>query len=148
MWKILDPASHGESTDRVQDLFHPSLIPDSDVRITEKEYTAVEDLGTPSANMTSNSVENYTQPMDWFDATATASPNGINNSTLTDPPVAGQDLAQLCENVDVIGQDWPLAASPAPLHESETLIDMNDYPAMHLFDQSGDMTQWWNYGNL
>ena len=144
MWKLLDISSSGLSN-QTSELFHPSLSTVSAVRAVDGEDTTVENIEDSEAILTSDTVESYTQPVDWFDA-VTSPPNPRNPSTAT--PRLQHALTEHLEDSSTTRQNWDASNSAMPAISSETFIDMSDYQSVYLHDQGGDMFEWWNCGTL
>lgn len=143
MWKILDISSSNLS-DQPCELFHPSLSSISTVRAVDGGDTTVENIDDPEAILTSDTVESYTQPVDWFDA-VTSPPNPRNLSTTT--PRLQHVLPESVDDSST-RQNWDPLNTTIPTISSETFIDMSDYHSVYLHDQGGDMFEWWNCGTL
>lgn len=144
MWKILDISSSSLS-DQPCELFHPSLSTISAAKAVDGEDTTVENVEDSEAILTSDTVDSYAQPVDWFDA-VTSPPNPHNPSTAT--PRVQHALSEHVNDPTTTKQNWDPSNSAIPTISSETFIDMSDYQSVYLHDQGGDMFEWWNCGTL
>lgn len=143
MWKLLDISSSNLSNQTCE-LFHPSLYTNPAIRAVDGEDTTVENIEDSEAILTSDTVDSYAQPVDWFDAVT--SPNTRNPSTGT-PKLQHTSLETL-DDPDITRQNWDVSNPAIPTMSSETFIDMSDYQSVYLHDQGGDMFEWWNCGTL
>lgn len=149
MWKLLDISSSGLCNQKC-DLFHPSLSAISVIGAVDGEDTTVENVEESEAILATDTVESYAQPVDWFEA--------VTSPTVTSPadprsagavaPKLQHALAEQIANQDAARQNWEAVNATIPPIPSETFIDMSEYQSVYLYDQGGDMFEWWNCGTL
>lgn len=145
MWSILDFASIGTSADKQSHFFHQSFPSLSRGVSDQRGNTTVEDLSTPAVVMAPRPADDYAQPVDWFDAVTSPSER---SGGIAAGPSSGDHLRQQHQDVNMTAHGLSFDPTAMALNESNTLIDMNEYPMMHFHDPTGGTMGYWGYGNL